>query len=166
MDPQKRFCHNQRCWAYGRAGEGHIVVHGQKERRYRCKGCMKTFSETKGTALYRPHEPHELLATIVTLPQFLNLGPEAFKGGASRTGEVALNDYELALHSGAYHVLDLADGGAVEGALQPRLITSRPLTSPSSLGSSRPSRQAARCTSAAFLAPAGMRESLQPPRTE
>ena len=44
----------------------------------------------------------------MTLPQFLNRGPEAFEGGASRTGKVALNDYELALHSGAYHVLDLA----------------------------------------------------------
>ncbi len=36
MDPQKKFCHNERCWAYGRAGEGHIVIHSQKERRYRC----------------------------------------------------------------------------------------------------------------------------------
>ena len=67
MDPHKRFCHNERCWAYGRAGEGHIVIHSQKERRYHCKRCTKTFSETKGTALYRVHKPHELLATIVTL---------------------------------------------------------------------------------------------------
>jgi hypothetical protein len=67
MDPQRRFCHNQRCWAYGRAGEGHIVVHSEKERRYRCKRCNKTFSATKGTALYRVHKPHELVATVVTL---------------------------------------------------------------------------------------------------
>jgi hypothetical protein len=67
MDPQERFCHNERCWAYGRAGEGHIVIHSQKERRYRCKRCTKTFSETKGTALYRSHKPHELVATVVTL---------------------------------------------------------------------------------------------------
>ena len=67
MDPHKRFCHNERCWAYGRAGEGHVVIHSQKERRYRCKRCTKTFSETKGTALYRSHKPHELVATIVTL---------------------------------------------------------------------------------------------------
>lgn len=67
MDPQERFCHNECCWAYGRAGEGHIVIHSQKERRYRCKRCTKTFSETKGTALYRSHKPHELVATIVTL---------------------------------------------------------------------------------------------------
>ena len=67
MDPQRRFCHNERCWAYGRVGEGHIVVHSEKERRYRCKRCKKTFSTTKGTALYRVHKPHELVATVVTL---------------------------------------------------------------------------------------------------
>jgi transposase-like protein len=67
MDPHKRFCHNKRCWAYGRAGEGHIVIHSQKERRYRCKRCGQTFSATKGTALYRVHKPHELVTTVVTL---------------------------------------------------------------------------------------------------
>jgi hypothetical protein len=30
MDPHHRFCHNERCWAYGRAGEGHIVIHSPK----------------------------------------------------------------------------------------------------------------------------------------
>ena len=67
MDPQEKFCHNRGCWAYGRAGEGHIVIHSQKERRYRCKRCSKTFCATKGTALYRVHKPHELLVSIVTL---------------------------------------------------------------------------------------------------
>jgi hypothetical protein len=67
MDPHKRFCHNRGCWAYGRAGEGHIVIHSKKERRYRCKRCGRTFSATKGTALYRAHKPHELVATVVTL---------------------------------------------------------------------------------------------------
>jgi hypothetical protein len=67
MDPREKFCPNERCWAYARAGEGHIVIHSRKERRYRCKRCTKTFSETKGTALYRSHKPHELVATIVTL---------------------------------------------------------------------------------------------------
>ena len=66
MDPHKRFCHNERCWAYARAGEGHIVIHSQKEQRYRCKRCAKTFSATKGTALYRMHKPHALVATVVT----------------------------------------------------------------------------------------------------
>jgi transposase-like protein len=67
MDPYRRFCHNPECWAYGRAGEGHVVIHSQKARRYRCKRCSKTFSATKGSVLYRTHKPHEMLTTVVTL---------------------------------------------------------------------------------------------------
>jgi hypothetical protein len=67
MDPHQRFCHNRSCWAYARAGEGHIVIHSQKERRYRCKRCGQTFSATKGSALYRAHKPNELVAAVVTL---------------------------------------------------------------------------------------------------
>jgi transposase-like protein len=67
LDPHKRFCHNERCWAYARAGEGHIVIHSRKEQRYQCKRCGQTFSATKGTALYRMHKPHALLVTVVTL---------------------------------------------------------------------------------------------------
>jgi transposase-like protein len=67
MDPRDQFCHNPACWAYGRRGEGHIVSHSQRERRYRCKRCAKTFSATKGTALYRAHKPHGLVVQVVTL---------------------------------------------------------------------------------------------------
>jgi len=67
MDPREKFCHNERCWAYARAGEAHIVIHSRKEQRYRCKRCGRTFSATKGTALYRMHKPHELVVTVVTL---------------------------------------------------------------------------------------------------
>jgi hypothetical protein len=67
MDPQERFCHNERCWAYARAGEGHVVIHSRKEQRYKCKRCGQTFSATKGTPLYRMHKPHELVAIVVTL---------------------------------------------------------------------------------------------------
>jgi transposase-like protein len=67
MDPQEQFCHNERCRAYGRKAEGHIVIHSSAERRYQCKRCKKTFSETKGTALYRMHKPKELVLTVVTL---------------------------------------------------------------------------------------------------
>ena len=67
MDPRRQFCHNPTCWAYSRSGEGHIRIHSQKERRYQCKRCRKTFSETHGTALYRLHRPVELVVTVVTL---------------------------------------------------------------------------------------------------
>ena len=67
MNPQTQFCHNPACWAYGRQGEGHIVIHSQRERRYQCKRCAKTFSATTGTALYRAHKPHDLVVQVVTL---------------------------------------------------------------------------------------------------
>ncbi len=67
MNPQKQFCHNQNCWAYGRKGEEHIVIHSHKEKRYRCNRCRTTFTQTKGTALYRLHKPQELLFVVLTL---------------------------------------------------------------------------------------------------
>lgn len=67
MSPHDRWCHNRDCRAYGRVGEDHIVIHSQKERRYRCKRCGRTFSETKGTALYRSHRPRWLVIAVVTL---------------------------------------------------------------------------------------------------
>jgi transposase-like protein len=67
MDPQRQFCHNPACRACGRVGEGHIEIHSRKERRYRCKRCGQTFSATRGTALYRLHQPVELVVTVVTL---------------------------------------------------------------------------------------------------
>ena len=67
MNPHAQFCHNPGCWAYGRRGEGHIRIHSQRERRYHCKRCDKTFSATKGTALYRAHLPHDLVVRVVTL---------------------------------------------------------------------------------------------------
>ena len=67
MNPHQQFCHNERCRAYGRCGEDHIVIHSQKERRYRCKRCGRTFTETKDTAFYRMHKPRWLVLAVVTL---------------------------------------------------------------------------------------------------
>jgi len=67
MNPQEQVCHNPQCWVYGRPGAGQIVIHSQREQRYRCKRCGKTFSATKETALYRLHHPHALVVTVVTL---------------------------------------------------------------------------------------------------
>jgi transposase-like protein len=67
VNPHEQFCHNKECRAYARVGEGHIVIHSQKERRYQCKRCSRTFSATKGTALYRMHKPKELVFTVITL---------------------------------------------------------------------------------------------------
>jgi transposase-like protein len=67
INPREQFCHNPRCWAYGRRGEGHIVIHSRRERRYQCKRCRKTFSATAGTALYRAHQPQDVVIRVVTL---------------------------------------------------------------------------------------------------
>jgi transposase-like protein len=67
MDPQDQFCHNPACRAYGRRGEGHVVIHSQQERRYQCKRCRRTFSATAGTALYRLHRPVEQVLLVLTL---------------------------------------------------------------------------------------------------
>ena len=67
MDPHGQFCHNRRCRAYGLSGEGHLVIHSHKERRYRCKRCGRTFTETKDTAFYRMHKPRWLVLAVVTL---------------------------------------------------------------------------------------------------
>ena len=51
MNPKEQLCPNRRCSASGKAGGDNIVIHSEEERRYKCKCCGKTFSETKDTAL-------------------------------------------------------------------------------------------------------------------
>jgi transposase-like protein len=53
MDPQTTFCPNPECLASGQIGKNNIGIHSQKEKRYYCKVCDKTFVETKGTVFYR-----------------------------------------------------------------------------------------------------------------
>ena len=70
MNPQEQVCHNPRCWVYGREAAGQIVIHSQREQRYRCKRCGKTFSTTKDTPFYRLHKPAALVVIVVTLLAF------------------------------------------------------------------------------------------------
>ena len=67
MDPQEQFCRNRACRAYGRQGEGHVVIHGRAGRRYRCKRWRRTFAETVGTAVHRLRTAREEVVTVVTL---------------------------------------------------------------------------------------------------
>jgi transposase-like protein len=53
MDPQRQFCHNPDCSARGQVGQGNITIHSQKEQRYRCTACGRTFTATMGTPFYR-----------------------------------------------------------------------------------------------------------------
>jgi transposase-like protein len=66
MDPQHQFCRNRACRAYGRKGEGHVVIHSRAERRYQCTRCRGTFAETAGTALYRLRTAQAEVVTVVT----------------------------------------------------------------------------------------------------
>jgi transposase-like protein len=67
MTPEKQFCPNRECSARGKVGEGNVTIHSQKEGRYRCTTCGKTFSATRGTALYGIKKEHSLFVTVVTL---------------------------------------------------------------------------------------------------
>jgi transposase-like protein len=65
MNPQEQVCPNEACHASGK--DGGIRIHSRGERRYRCKCCGRTFSETRETALYGLKKPHELFVTVVSL---------------------------------------------------------------------------------------------------
>lgn len=67
MNPQELFCPNLGCPSRGQTGQGNISVHSQKERRYRCKVCGKTFAHTIQTPLYRLHKPFDLFVLVTTL---------------------------------------------------------------------------------------------------
>jgi hypothetical protein len=47
MDPRERFCHNRRCWAYGRAGEGNIVIHSKKSGATAAKDAPRLSAKPK-----------------------------------------------------------------------------------------------------------------------
>lgn len=53
MNPQSQVC--PECGAEGK--NGHIGVHSRQQERYRCKACKRTFSQTRGTALYQLKKP-------------------------------------------------------------------------------------------------------------
>ena len=67
MNPQDQFCPNPNCPARGQVGTGNVQVHSPKERRYRCTACGKTFSDSKGTAVYGLKKPVELFVLVTTL---------------------------------------------------------------------------------------------------
>jgi hypothetical protein len=43
------------------------VIHSQKEQRYKCRQCGKTFAQRKGSAFYRLRTPVETVTLVVTL---------------------------------------------------------------------------------------------------
>ncbi len=67
MDPSTTFCPNPACPDKGRGGGGNIGIHRQKERRYRCKTCTKSFAATAGTPYYRLHKEAWLMTAVLIL---------------------------------------------------------------------------------------------------
>lgn len=70
MNPTEVFCPNMECLARGEVGKGNIKIHSQKEKRYKCKECKKTFAESKGTMYYRIHkikQEIDLVEVVITL---------------------------------------------------------------------------------------------------
>jgi transposase-like protein len=67
MDPHSVFCPNPACPDKGQRDRTNIQIHSQKEQRYRCTTCGKTFAATAGTAFYRLHHPAEVMVLVVTL---------------------------------------------------------------------------------------------------
>ena len=67
MDPQQIFCHNPDCPASGKVGRGNIGVHSQKQQRYICHECKVTFTQSKGTPLYRLRYSAEIVTQVITL---------------------------------------------------------------------------------------------------
>ena len=47
--------------------DGHIHIHSQKERRYKCTVCLATFSETRGSAFYGMHYPIWVVRLVLIL---------------------------------------------------------------------------------------------------
>jgi transposase-like protein len=67
MDPTTVFCPNLACPARGQSGQGNIGIHSRKDKRFLCTACHKTFSATKGTALYRLRTSAETVSLVITL---------------------------------------------------------------------------------------------------
>lgn len=67
MNPKAQLCPNPACHASGKDGLNNIRVHSRKKKRYKCTCCRKTFSESKGTAVYGLKKPVELFILVITL---------------------------------------------------------------------------------------------------
>ena len=67
MDPTTVFCPNRHCSARGQTGRGNIGIHSQKDQRFICHECHKTFSATTGTVFYRLRTAAETVSLVVTL---------------------------------------------------------------------------------------------------
>ena len=67
MNPQEIFCPNMDCPARGQKGKGNLHVHSQKEKRWICAVCQKTFTTSKGTIFYRLRTDPQIVMWVIIL---------------------------------------------------------------------------------------------------
>jgi transposase-like protein len=67
MNPQELFCPNMDCPARGQIGKGNIHIHSQKEKRWRCDVCRRTFTTSKGTIFYRLRSDPTIVMYVIIL---------------------------------------------------------------------------------------------------
>lgn len=67
MNSATLFCPNIDCPARGQKGKGNIQIHSQKEKRYYCQECGKTFAASKGTLFYRLRTDPKMVMIVITL---------------------------------------------------------------------------------------------------
>ena len=67
MNPHQVWCPNLDCPARGQAGKGNIGVHSQKEQRYCCHVCHKTFGARSGTLFHRRRTDEQTIIQVITL---------------------------------------------------------------------------------------------------
>jgi transposase-like protein len=67
MNPQDMFCPHRDCPSHRQPGADHIVSHGRRRARFKCRRCGRTFGARKGTPYYRLHTPEETVTCAVTL---------------------------------------------------------------------------------------------------
>jgi transposase-like protein len=67
MNPESVFCPNLECVARGQRGRGNITIHSQKEKRYECQVCHRTFSATTGSIFYHLRTDSVTVMLVITL---------------------------------------------------------------------------------------------------
>ncbi len=67
MKPADMFCDHRDCPLRGERGQGNIIGHGQKERRFRCTACGHAVAASKGTPFYRLRTPAAVVTLVLAL---------------------------------------------------------------------------------------------------
>ena len=67
MNPREIFCPNMGCPARGQTGKGNIHGHSQKEKRWICEVCKRTFTTSKGTIFYRLRSDPTIVMYVIIL---------------------------------------------------------------------------------------------------